>query len=395
VQLRSLTALGLAGLATPAAAAAQDRPVADYVAAIEAGRPADTGLAGKALAELMKDLGVPGVSIAVIRDFRIHWAKAYGVADVETGAPVDTATLFQAASISKPVTAMAVLRAVEDGRFTLDDDINDILASWRLNGDEFTRERPVTLRTLLSHASGLGDGFGFPGYDPGVPLPTVVQILDGHERSNVGRVFMERPPLTSFEYSGGGFTVIQLALSDARGRPFADVMRDDVLLPAGMSHSTFEQPLAPARDRNAARAHDREGRAQGPKWHVYPELAAAGLWTTPSDLARFAIEIQKSAIGASNRVLSRATVQEMLSPVGVGPYGLGLVIARMGEGWYFSHGGGNWGFRCILLAHKVKGYGLAIMTNADRGGQLMAELSRRIQAVYEWDSMAQPVRRGS
>jgi hypothetical protein len=161
-----------------------------------------------------------------------------------------------------------------------------------------------------------------------------------------------------------------------------------------MVDSTFEQPLPPARDGNAARAHDREGKSRGAKWHVYPEMAAAGLWTTAGDLARFAIEVQKSALGESNKVLSRTTVQEMLTPVGVGDYAVGFSIQKMGQGWYFSHGGSNWGFQCTLLAHKLHGYGLAIMTNADRGGAVMEELSRRIQRAYEWDSLAQPAPRG-
>jgi len=301
--------------------------------------------------------------------------------------------MFQAASISKPVTAMAALRAVQDGLFSLDDDINDVLESWELDGGEFTRDRPVTPRSLMSHVSGLGDGFGFPGYDPTDPLPTTVQILDGHELSNVGPVFMERPPMTFMEYSGGGVTVMQLAIADARGRNFADIMRDDVLEPIGMVNSSFAQPITPEDDRNAARAHDDNGRSMGPKWHVYPEQAAAGLWTTPTDLARFAIEVQKSAVGRSNRVLSRAMVQEMLSPVGVGGYAVGLAVARLGEGWYFSHGGGNWGFRCTLLAHKVKGYGVVVMTNGRQGGALTGEIARRIQAAYQWVSLAEPVPR--
>jgi hypothetical protein len=200
--------------------------------------------------------------------------------------------------------------------------------------------------------------------------------------------------MSFMEYSGGGVTVMQQALSDARGRPFEEILRDDVLAPIGMMNSSYEQPISPDNDRNAARAHDGEGRSRGAKWHIYPEMAAAGLWTTAGDLARFVIEVQKSYIGESNRVLSRTTVQEMLSPVGVGPYAVGFSISRIGEGWYFSHGGSNWGFRCTLMAHKVKGYGLAIMTNADQGGAVAGELSRRIQLAYEWDSIAEPVRRG-
>jgi CubicO group peptidase (beta-lactamase class C family) len=395
--MRMIALLGLIiVIALPARTAAQDRTAAGYVARIEGVQPGAGAneLAGLTLAQLMDRFKVPGVSIAVIRDFEIHWAKGYGTRDVETGEPVDVETLFQAASISKPVAAMGVLKAVQDGLFTLDTDINTILTSWKLNGEGFTTERPVTPRGLTSHTSGLGDGFGFPGYDPAGPVPSVVQILEGEPPSNVRRIFMERPPMTLMEYSGGGVLLMQLALSDARKRPFADILRDDVLRPIGMSNSTYEQPLPPARDRNAARAHDAEGRSRGPKWHVYPELAAAGLWTTPSDLARFAIEVQKSSIGNSNRVLSRTTVQEMLSPVGVGSFAVGFSIERMGQGWYFSHGGSNWGFQCVLLAHKIKGYGLAIMTNADRGGALAAELSRRIQRAYEWDSFAEPAPRG-
>lgn len=391
------TVLALLAIALPATTPAQTRSPADYQATIEkaqvsSGAPND--LAGLTIAELMTRFNVPGVSIAVIKDHQIHWAKAYGIADVATGAPVNVETMFQAASISKPVAAMAVLRAVQDGLFTLDTDINKILTSWKLDEGQFTKDGPVTPRTLTSHTSGLGDGFGFPGYNPTDSMPTVVQILGGHRHSNVGPLFMERRPMSLMEYSGGGVTLMQQALSDARKRPFADILRDDVLRPLGMTRSTFEQPLPESFDRNAARAHGRDGKAMGAKWHVYPEQAAAGLWTTPSDLARLLIEVQRASLGQSNKVLSRATVQEMLSPVGVGDYAVGFSIARRGQGWYFGHGGSNWGFQATVLAHKVKGYGLAIMTNADQGGAVVSELSRRIQLAYEWDSFAEPAPRG-
>ena len=357
-------------------------------------QPGEDGLGTSTVAELMEEFGVPGVSVAVIQDFKIHWAKAYGVADVETGQLVDIETMFQAASISKPVAAIGVLRAVQDGLFSLDDDINDILDSWTLDGREFTRNRPVTPRTLTSHTSGLGDGFGFPGYDPEQPLPTTVQILEGHELSNVGSVFMEREPLTFYEYSGGGVTVMELALSDVRRRPFVDVLQEGVLAPIGMTRSSYAQPISPEHNQNAARAHDNNGESRGPKWHVYPEHAAAGLWTTPTDLARLIIEVQRSASGESNRVLSQSMIQEMLNPVGVGPFAVGFTVSKIGEGWYFSHGGSNWGFRALMLAHKVKGYGLVVMTNADQGSTVINEISRRIQYTYNWDSVASAVERG-
>ena len=393
---RYLFVLAQLAIALPVATTAQTRSAADYMAAVE-GKQATAGpndLSTLSIAELMARFNVPGVSIAVIRDFQIHWAKGYGIADVATGAVVDTGTMFQAASISKPVAAMGVLRAVQDGLFTLDTDINKILTSWKLDGGQFTKDRPVTPRMLTSHTSGLGDGFGFPGYAPTDSVPTVVQFLQGSKLSNVGVLFMERPPMSLMEYSGGGVTLMQQALSDARKKPFAAIMRDDVLRPLGLTRSTFEQPLPESFDRNAARAHSNQGKAMGAKWHVYPEQAAAGLWTTPSDLARIAIEVQRASLGQSNRVLSRALVNEMLSPVGVGDYAVGFSISKIGQGWYFGHGGSNWGFRGTMLAHKVKGYGLVIMTNADQGGMVASELSRRIQRLYEWDSFAEPAPRG-
>jgi CubicO group peptidase (beta-lactamase class C family) len=332
-----------------------------------------------AVEALMKQFSVPGVSIAIIKDFKIAATYAYGVADAESGAKVTPDTMFQAASISKPVAAMVSLKAVQNGLFTLDQDVNTILKSWKMPDSAFTSERPVTPRSLMSHTSGTGDGFGFPGYAPGAPLPTVPQILDGLAPSNVRKVRLERPPLKGFKYSGGAVLIEQLALSDAAGKPFDEIARDWVLNPIGMTNSTYEQPLPAAREKQAARGHNRTATRMGDPWHVYPERAAAGLWTTPTDLARFAIEVQLAVLGKSTRVLSQASALEMITPVGVGPYAVGFTIQKEGEGWYFSHGGSNWGFQCGLIAHRLHGYGAAIMTNGDSGGSLIRELTKFIQ----------------
>jgi CubicO group peptidase (beta-lactamase class C family) len=343
--------------------------------------------------DLLKRHNVPGVSIAVIKDFTILSTFVYGVADVETGAAVTADTMFQAASISKPVAAMASLKAVQDGLFMLDQDVNTILRSWKLQGGEFTKERPVTPRTLMSHISGTGDGFGFPGYAPGAPLPTIPQILDGTPPSNLRAVRLERAPWTGFEYSGGAVMIEQLALMDAGGQPFDRLAREWVLDPIGMTNSTFEQPLPQARAARAARAHNGKGASMGDPWHVYPEQAAAGLWTTPTDLAKFAIEVQLALLGRSTRVLSRSTAMEMVTPVGVGPFAVGFQIAKEGEGWYFGHGGSNWGFQCDLIAHRVKGYGAVIMTNGDAGGRVIQDLRKVIQKEYGWDAIDSPIPR--
>lgn len=343
---------------------------------------------------LRKQFNVPGVSVAVIKDFKVEWARGYGLADAETNAPVTADTLFQAASISKPVAAMVSMKAVQDKRFALDQDINTILKSWKLPGGEYTKDRPVTPRSLMSHTSGTGDGFGFPGYAPNTPLPTTAQILDGQAPSNRREVRLERPPLTGFKYSGGGVMIQQLALTDVVGKPFPDIAREWVLDPIGMKNSTYEQPLPAAKEKQAARAHGRTGvRSGGDPWHVYPEHAAAGLWTTPTDLATFLIEVQKTLAGQSTRVLSRASALEMVTPVGVGPFAVGFQVGKEGEGWYFSHGGSNWGFQCVAVAHRIKGYGLVIMTNSDSGGALMQALRLRIQQTYRWDALDQPIPR--
>jgi CubicO group peptidase (beta-lactamase class C family) len=362
-------------------------------AKVEGSQPGGSGeLAALTLGAAMQQAHVPGVSIAVIRDFTLHWAKGYGVADVESRRPVAADTLFQAASISKPITAMAAMRLVQEARLALDEDVNKILTSWKVPAAT-AWQAPVTPRTLMSHTSGSDDGFGFPGYDPGAPLPTLVQILNGEAPSNVGKVLFVRPPYQAFKYSGGAVTLMQLALGDLTHQPFAAFMRASILGPLAMNDSTYEQPIPEPLASRTARAHSREGLARPVKWHVYPEQAAAGLWTTPSDLAKAAIEVQKAMRGPKGAVLTQASAREMTSPVGVGPFAVGFTIEKRGEGWYFSHGGSNWGFQCLLLAHVRKGYGVAVMTNADSGGRLLGEVVARVAAAYQWDTLDKPLPR--
>jgi CubicO group peptidase (beta-lactamase class C family) len=372
---------------------AHDDPVAAIQARIEGQQAPDRkGLDAFTIDQLMKRFQVPGVGVAVIHDLQIHWEKGYGVADVATGAPVAPDTVFQAASISKPVTAVATMRLVQRGKLDLDANVEGYLRSWKVPDSEFTRGHPVTLRSLLSHTSGTGDGFGFPGYHPSAPLPSVPDILAGRPPSNVGPVFWERPPLTAQKYSGGGTLIVQLALTDSQGEPFSELMRRLVLEPFGMRNSAYEQPPSSERDQRAARAHDGHGQAMDAKWHVYPELAAAGLWTTPGDLARLALEVQKALQGRSS-FLTRATALELVSPVGTGSFAVGFSVERRGQGWYFMHGGSNWGFQCDLLAHRLKGYGVVVMANSDGARPLIDEIEARVASAYGWDSLDKPVPR--
>jgi CubicO group peptidase (beta-lactamase class C family) len=330
----------------------------------------------------MDALKVPGASIAVINDFKVEWARGYGVLDAETKEPVSVSTLFQAASISKPVTAMAALKLVQDRRLDLDADVNSVLASWKLPGNEFTAKTKVTLRRLLSHTGGL-TVHGFPGYAVPGPVPTLLMVLDGVAPANTPPIRVDMEPGRAFRYSGGGYAIVQQMMLDVEGKAFPELMRDLVLSPVGMYDSTFEQPLPADRLKGAAAGHGSGGALLPGKRHTYPEMAAAGLWTTPTDLAAFAIEIQNSVLGRSNKVLSRAMVEKMLTPV-LQNYGLGLGIDPVGG--YFQHAGGNEGFTCLLYAGQRSGKGVVVMTNSDNGGQFFQEILRSVAREYAWEN---------
>src|SRR5215204_2812751 len=276
-----------------------------------------------ALAERMAHYNVPGISIAVVEGGRLSWARGVGLAQAGTTDSVTPTTLFQAASISKPVTATAMLRLVERGTLDLDADVNRYLTSWKVPDNKFTATEKVTLRRIVSHTAGL-TVHGFPGYSPTGPMPTVVQVLDGKKPANTDAVRVDTTPGAISRYSGGGTTIMQQLLMDVTGRPFPALMQELVLGPAGMTNSTFEQPLPAARAGDASRAHDAKGKMVPGGWHVYPEMAPAGLWTTPTDLTNWAVAITAARAGKSTSLLSQSMVAQMLAPVkdgiGLGPF---------------------------------------------------------------------------
>lgn len=327
----------------------------------------------------------PGVSIAVVDSGRIAWARGFGLT-ASGGDSVTPLTLFQAASISKPVAATAMLRLVDEGRLSLDTDVNAFLRSWRLPADRFTRAEKVTLRRLASHSAGLTVD-GFPGYAPGAERPTVPQILDGAKPANTGPVRPDTLPGAMWRYSGGGTTVMQLVLTDLTGEDFPALARRLVLEPAGMSRSTYEQPLPAPRAGEAAAGHKLDGQMVPGRWHVYPEMAAAGLWTTPTDLLRWAIAIADAWSGRPGAILSRELAREMLT-VQKGPTGLGPFLEGSGRALNFGHGGANEGYRAQLIFFPETGQGAAVMTNGDNGGTLAEEVLFAIAAEYGWPEHA-------
>ena len=388
MRLAAVTAVLLAAAAgcTPATRTPADAGV-DRAGVVTAGLQAAIQVEGKpapkmSLADRMAHYHIPGVSIAVVDSGRIVWASGFGVKQAGSNDSVTPTTLFQSASISKPVTATALLKLVEEGRLALDENVNTYLKSWHLPDNQFTATEKVTLRRLVSHTAGL-TVHGFAGYSTTDTLPSVQQILDGKRPANSDPVRVEAVPGTTWNYSGGGTTIIRLVMTDVTGEPFPALMKRLVLDPAGMSHSTYEQPLPAALEPAASAAHLGNGTMIPGRWHVYPELAPDGLWTTPTDLLQWAIEIAASRAGASTKLLSQSMTNQMLTVVKP-PTGLGPFLEGTGREFRFGHGGSNAGFQSDLVYFPETGQGAAIMTNGDQGAALIAEIKFAIAAEYGW-----------
>jgi len=347
-------------------------------AVIVKGEPA----AAMNIADRLQFYKTPGVSVAVINNGKIEWARGYGVLEKGGTAPVTAETLFQAASISKPVAAMGAMRLVQDKKLNLDEDVNKKLGSWKIPENEFTKEQKVTLRGLLSHSNSL-TVHGFGGYSSDTKPPTLVQILDGTPPANSKPIRVDGAPYKTWRYAGGGYVVMQMLVENVTREPYPAFMEKAVLEKIGMKRSTYEQPLPRELWDSAARGHKADGEKVKGNWNTYPEMTAAGLWTTPSDLARFAIEIQKSIAGKSNKVLSAKTTNEMLAPQ-IGGWGLGPELTGQDGSKRFGHGGSNAGFQCLMVAYFGTGQGAVVMTNSDQGGGVAGEVMRSIAREYGW-----------
>ncbi len=338
------------------------------------------------LSERMRHYDVPGVSVAVIHRGKVAWARGWGVRDTVSCAPVDPDTAFQSASISKLATAVLALRLVEQGKLKLDGDINAALHSWQLPRDPKLAPNGVTLRQLLSHTAGLGV-HGFPGYLPDAPLPTPIQILNGTPPSNSGAVRSVLPAGVQWTYSGGGYVLTQLALSDVAGVPFPDLAEREMLRPLGMTRSAYAQPPSPAIQSNMAFGHI-NGRPIRGNYHVYPELGPAGLWASAGDLARLLIDLQASAAGQPGHRLSPAMTRQMLMPI-TANWGMGPALYTNGPA-RFGHDGLNEGFQSFMVAYVGKGEGIAVLTNGGQGRRLMDEIVRAVATDYHWPEIAAP-----
>lgn len=330
---------------------------------------------------------VPGVSIAVVKDGKLAWAKGYGKANTNTGQEVDANTLFQAGSISKPLAALATLKLVEEEKLSLDEDVNLFLKEWKVTENRFTETERITLRRLLTHTAGM-TVHGFPGYQQTDSFPSITQVLNGE--GNTAAIFPDTVPGSIWRYSGGGYTVMEKVVEDVSGMPLERYMDEFILSPMGMQHSTYNQPLNKELHVNASAAYDSEGNIIEGLWHNYPEQAAAGLWTTPTDLATYCIEIQKIFNGKNKGILSQNMVKLMLTKHKNG-WGLGPSLMWENDSLIFGHGGKNAGFTNDMKAFAHKGDAIIIMTNADNGGKLIAEIMRSVSKFYDWGIRKQKV----
>lgn len=336
------------------------------------------------LEERMKYHNVPGVSIAIVDEGEVKFAKGYGVANTNTNSRVDENTLFQAGSISKPIAALAALKLAQEGIVDLDEDVNTYLKGWKIPENTFTTTEKVTLRRLLTHTANM-TVHGFPGYKQKDTFPTDIQVLNGE--GNTSKIFVDGIPGSIWRYSGGGYTVMEKVVEDMTGQSLEAYLAKHILAPIGMNNSTYQQPINAEKHTNISAAYDREGKIIEGLWNNYPEQAAAGLWTTPKDLAKYCIEIQEILKGKSG-VLSKETVEKMLTK-DKNNWGLGPSLRWEKDSLIFSHGGKNAGFTNQMLAFANRGDAVIIMTNGDNGGKLMGEIMRAVSKHYNWNVIGQ------
>ena len=333
----------------------------------------------------MKELKIPGLSLAVIDNFEVVWSKGYGISDIETNKKVDVNTIFQAASISKPFTAYATMKLVQENKVELNKDINTYLKTWKLVDNNLAETKKVTFKNLLSHNAGTTI-HGFPGYKPSDTLPTLDQILNGVSPANTNKVIVDIEPETVNIYSGGGYIVVQKALIDITGKPFEEFMQNQVLHPLDLQNSFFSpKALTKEQKLNATAGHYSDGSKISGNRHIYPEMAAAGLWSTAEDLAKFSVEIQKTLKGNSGKILTKQYAQMMMTPVLNGEYNIGFGNEEYNGEPFFEHAGGNEGYACFLTFHKEKGYGFALMVNSSSQIDILFPLFRSIDKAYSWD----------
>ncbi len=339
------------------------------------------------LAERMKHYNVAGLSVAVIDNYQVVWAKGYGYADKKEGRKVTANTMFEPGSISKSLNAVGILQLAQQGTLDLYQDINQYLVNWKFPYDTVSHGKKITTAQLLSHTAGLGI-HGFPGYHRDSAIASVTNILDGRAPSNTEAVRSVTEPGIEPRYSGGGILITQQMLIDITKQRYEEYMYEHIFRPLGMNNSSFSQPPSVAQSKNLATGYKTNGNEVPGKYFVYPEKAAAGLWTTPTDICKYILEMQQAYQGKSSKVLNQEMVKLHLTPykydVALGTY----IQDRNGEK-YFVHSASNEGFTGYFLGGLTNGKGVALFVNSE-DGHVLLELLNSIALVYNWEGFSKP-----
>lgn len=327
------------------------------------------------LKERMAFYNTHAVSIAVIKDYKVEWVKTYGYAAIAEKKLATPQTLFQAASISKSINSLGILKLVQEGKLSVDSDINAYLRDWKFPYDSISKGKKITLANLLAHKAGLSVG-GYEGYERGKALPTTVEILNGLKPANSNAVRSVFEPGLKFQYSGGGTLISQLILEDLTGEKYDEYMKRNVLAPLGMNNSSFTEPTGKLKN-ILATGYNNNGTEIKGKYHLYPEMAPAGLWTSPTDLAKLVIETQLSLLGKSNKVLTTEMSKKRVEN------NWGVFLNDFKGEKYFGHSGGNEGFGCHYVGSIDGGNGIVVMMNG-RNIKLIEEIVSSIASLNNW-----------
>ncbi|MFF4663660.1 amino acid adenylation domain-containing protein [Streptomyces sp. NPDC001282] len=324
--------------------------------------------------ERLSAANVPGASLAVVADGELVAVEHHGVRTAGGDEPVTGDTLFQVGSLSKLITAIGVVRLAEQGAVDLDEDVARRLRRWSPPDGTV-----ISLRQLLGHLAGLAPTPS-KGQPHGAPLADLPGLLHGRHPDLHPAVRAELAPGTVFRKANVHFSVVQQVLEDATGEPFDALMRRLVLDPFGMSASSFDQSFPERSGRPAASGHDENGRPVPGGWRLWPDTAAAGLWTTATDVAKALLEIRRAHLGRPLALLERDSARQLLTPQHPhSGYGLGTVVDDLGDDVQFGHGGAGGGYHALAMCRAGAGTGFVVLTNGDAGG----DVARRCVALLE------------
>jgi CubicO group peptidase (beta-lactamase class C family) len=336
----------------------------------------------------MSEYKIPAVSLTVIKQGKIDWTDIYHNADFSAESSLDCNSLFQAASLSKPVTFLATVRMQAAGKIDLDKNIQSYLKDFVLPNGKQTADNPVTLRNIFSHTSGITPG-GYQGYLSSLTLPSDIDILVGRGEANTPAIAVVAPPNEILAYSGGAYTLAEVALQDRFNDEFARIMQKWILDPVGMKHSDFTQPLLATKHKQLAKGYTHSGKVLEGGWRNHPEQAAAGLWSNSADMAKFLIEIYKAYQGGRS-IFSQADIKSLISDERDGDI-YGFRVDRLGDDIAITHYGGNAGYRTGMTINLATGDGLVYLINSDNGGELGDALLLSAAQVYNWKSFKQTI----